>query len=321
MFMDRLRFIDELFDLMMHYGIVTRNPCEKIKLTSTERRLLPPWETEPLEDEEFVALYQAAVWTNNYEIAGVLMASENAGCRPDEIANLQFKHIFLEERCMRYNTSKGNVDAEEFLTDQFYEYLVSLGTDHDPEEGVLPTYYAAGGEQKLSVALVELMEEAGIDRKPFKRELEEGKTDLRHRKRTKYKKRPYSARHTVHGRLSDTFSIEVTSKVLNHRNVRTTMTYAKPQRSTMKAAAKHLSTKVVGSVSLFKEEQAKHAAAEAEKKRQAEEQARQLLEQARQLAAAVAYSDGCRTVIPISVGQHSDFGRTPFRFLSDSVPG
>ena len=34
-----------------------------------------------------------------------------------------------------------------------------------------------------------------------------------------------------------------------------------------------------------------------------------------------AYSDGCRTVIPISVGQHSDFGRTPFRFLSDSVPG
>jgi hypothetical protein len=31
------------------------------------------------------------------------------------------------------------------------------------------------------VALVELMEEAGIDRKPFKRELEEGKTDLRHR--------------------------------------------------------------------------------------------------------------------------------------------
>jgi uncharacterized protein (DUF1501 family) len=99
------------------------------------------------------------------------------------------------------------------------------------------------------------------------------------------------------------------------------MTYAKPQRSTMKAAAKHLSTKVVGSVSLFKEEQAKHAAAEAEKKRQAEEQARQLLEQARQLAAAVAYSDGCRTVIPISVGQHSDFGRTPFRFLSDSVPG
>ena len=34
-----------------------------------------------------------------------------------------------------------------------------------------------------------------------------------------------------------------------------------------------------------------------------------------------AYSDGCRTRIPISVGQHSDFSRTPFRFLSDSVPG
>jgi len=34
-----------------------------------------------------------------------------------------------------------------------------------------------------------------------------------------------------------------------------------------------------------------------------------------------AYSGGCRTVIPISVGQGSDLCRTPFRFISDSVPG
>lgn len=34
-----------------------------------------------------------------------------------------------------------------------------------------------------------------------------------------------------------------------------------------------------------------------------------------------AYSGGCRTVIPISVGQRSNFCRTAFRFLSDSVPG
>ena len=34
-----------------------------------------------------------------------------------------------------------------------------------------------------------------------------------------------------------------------------------------------------------------------------------------------AYSDGCRTVILISVGQRSNFRRTPFRFISDSVPG
>jgi hypothetical protein len=34
-----------------------------------------------------------------------------------------------------------------------------------------------------------------------------------------------------------------------------------------------------------------------------------------------AYSGGCRTLIPISVGQRSDFSRTPFRFISDSVPG
>ena len=34
-----------------------------------------------------------------------------------------------------------------------------------------------------------------------------------------------------------------------------------------------------------------------------------------------AYSGDCRTLIPISVGQHSDFRRTPFRFISDSVPG
>ncbi|MSU59427.1 MAG: hypothetical protein EXS35_14860 [Pedosphaera sp.] len=34
-----------------------------------------------------------------------------------------------------------------------------------------------------------------------------------------------------------------------------------------------------------------------------------------------AYSGGCRTVIPISVGQRSNFCRTPFRFISDSVPG
>ncbi|MSU58567.1 MAG: LamG domain-containing protein [Pedosphaera sp.] len=37
--------------------------------------------------------------------------------------------------------------------------------------------------------------------------------------------------------------------------------------------------------------------------------------------AANAYSGGCRTVIPISVGQRSNFCRTPFRFISDSVPG
>src|SRR5205814_8577612 len=36
---------------------------------------------------------------------------------------------------------------------------------------------------------------------------------------------------------------------------------------------------------------------------------------------AAAYSGGCRTLIPISVGQRSDFGRTLFRFISDSVPG
>ena len=34
-----------------------------------------------------------------------------------------------------------------------------------------------------------------------------------------------------------------------------------------------------------------------------------------------AYSGRCRTVILISVGQGSDFCRTPFRFLSDRVPG
>src|ERR1035438_10870313 len=34
-----------------------------------------------------------------------------------------------------------------------------------------------------------------------------------------------------------------------------------------------------------------------------------------------AYSDGCRTLIQVSVGQHSDFSWTPFRFVSDSVPG
>jgi hypothetical protein len=41
----------------------------------------------------------------------------------------------------------------------------------------------------------------------------------------------------------------------------------------------------------------------------------------KQSLAEIAYSDGCRTLIPISVGQHSDFNRTPFRFISDSVPG
>jgi len=34
-----------------------------------------------------------------------------------------------------------------------------------------------------------------------------------------------------------------------------------------------------------------------------------------------ADSDGCRTPILISVGQRSNFSRTPFRFISDSVPG
>src|ERR1035437_8052911 len=34
-----------------------------------------------------------------------------------------------------------------------------------------------------------------------------------------------------------------------------------------------------------------------------------------------AYSGGCRTLIPISVGQRSDLCRTLFRFISDSVPG
>jgi len=38
-------------------------------------------------------------------------------------------------------------------------------------------------------------------------------------------------------------------------------------------------------------------------------------------ARLIAYSGRCRTVIPISVGQGSDFCRTPFRFLSDRVPG
>jgi hypothetical protein len=33
-----------------------------------------------------------------------------------------------------------------------------------------------------------------------------------------------------------------------------------------------------------------------------------------------AYSGGCRTLIPISVGQRSDFCRTAFRFLPDTVP-
>ena len=36
---------------------------------------------------------------------------------------------------------------------------------------------------------------------------------------------------------------------------------------------------------------------------------------------AGAYSGGCRTLIPISVGQRSDLCRTLFRFISDSVPG
>ena len=39
------------------------------------------------------------------------------------------------------------------------------------------------------------------------------------------------------------------------------------------------------------------------------------------IGAFVAYSGGCRTLIPIFVGQRSDFCRTPFRFISDSVPG
>ena len=39
------------------------------------------------------------------------------------------------------------------------------------------------------------------------------------------------------------------------------------------------------------------------------------------MAEQIAYSGGCRTLIPIVVGQRSDFCRTPFRFISDSVPG
>ena len=34
-----------------------------------------------------------------------------------------------------------------------------------------------------------------------------------------------------------------------------------------------------------------------------------------------AYSHGCRTPILIPVGRRSNFCRTPFRFISDSVPG
>jgi len=34
-----------------------------------------------------------------------------------------------------------------------------------------------------------------------------------------------------------------------------------------------------------------------------------------------AYSGLCRTVIPFAVGQRSNFCRTGFRFLPDSVPG
>jgi len=37
--------------------------------------------------------------------------------------------------------------------------------------------------------------------------------------------------------------------------------------------------------------------------------------------ALAAYSGGCRTLIPISVGQGSDLSRTLFQLVSDSVPG
>ena len=48
---------------------------------------------------------------------------------------------------------------------------------------------------------------------------------------------------------------------------------------------------------------------------------RTILRRLREGPLLYAYSGGCRTVIPISVGQRSNFCRTPFRFISDSVPG
>ena len=262
-FMERLRFIREFFDDMIRYGVVTRNPCFGVKLTTTDRRINPLWTTEAFEDEDFAMLYRAAAKKGDYEIAGVLMASENAGCRPIEIAHLQWKHIFLKENCMRYVTSKANVPAEIFFTDQFYEYLTSIEGPHDPDSPVFPTYYPkAQGEHTLSGALVTLLEESGIDRMPMVHELEEGQVDIRRRKRTRYKKRPYSTRHTIFGKLSDKFGPEVVQKQLSQRDMRSTMRYAKPQRSTMKEVAKHLTGKVVGSVSFFKQEQEKQAAIE-----------------------------------------------------------
>ena len=98
-------------------------------------------------------MYRAAAKQNDYQLCGVLMAAENAGCRPTEMAHLLWKHIFLKENCMRYISSKATVAAEMFFTDQFREYLISLGDDHDPEDPVFPSYIHPSGEQRLSEAL------------------------------------------------------------------------------------------------------------------------------------------------------------------------
>ena len=207
---------------------------------------------------------------------------------------------------MRYISSKATVAAEVFFTDQFREYLISLGDDHDPDDAVFPDYINSSGEQQLSTALVELMEEAGIDRQPYVRELKKGQKDVRTKGRTRYKKRPYSTRHTISGRISDKFGLDVSQKILNQRDMRSTFRYAKPQRSTMKKVAVHLSGKVVGSVGMFKQEQEKQAGRDKNIALGKARRARRLEEEAREVEKDPVYKANQKLVLAsLAAGMNS----------------
>ena len=263
----RFSVLRDFFSEMLVRKLCFEDPTEGVQLSTKERRMQSRHETLPLEEEEVTLIFQAIARANKLQLAGTLIVRECCSIRPHQVARLQWRHYCRggDGYGLEVAGSKGGVAKRIPATQQVVDFLAAWREkcpNTGPEDPIFPEYYDADPSkfaskvQKMSNEFHAAMDAAGIDRVKCEKVLPPGATDERKAKRSIYGKRAYSLRHMTFARVAPMFGLAVAKEFLQHRQVSTTLHYAKAQQSQLCEARDHLNTTVKGSLAEFDRVQA-----------------------------------------------------------------
>jgi len=198
------KYISQPFEKARKLGRIKYNP---VAATSPERTDSAPKET--FSREQVAALVQAAADT---DWAGLILFAYGTGARLGDAANLKWSSLDITHGIVSFREQKTGAKALLGLHPDFLDWLAEqLGRD-DPAVFVFPTLAgkALNGQHGLSNTFVELLDQAGIEKR-FLRHGNAGKG------RAVRALTFHSFRHTAASNVFNQASLkEITRRVTNH---------------------------------------------------------------------------------------------------------